>query len=850
MRPFTILITFLVALSTAVAQEEISGVINQYARVTAFDDCTNEFSLSDTTGFSAGMKILIIQMQGAQINTDNNSAFGDITFPGQTGKYEIAEISSVSAGGIVVTNLPINTYDFEGNVQVVSLPEYESVYVNGTLTCAPWNGQTGGVLALEVTGQMVTDADIDVSGKGFRGGLSNVGGNNNCSWLTNANDYSYDQGNWRGAPKGEGVAIVTTGMENGRGAQANGGGGGNDHNSGGGGGANLTSGGQGGNNNEPSTFGCDGNFPGRGGKGLSGSGGRIFMGGGGGAGHENNGVGSDGGNGGGIAFIIAQEFQGLGYKIKANGESAATAEGDGAGGGGAGGTIVFIAQNANGYNFEAKGGNGGDANNGNADRCLGPGGGGGGGRVLASSTVSVSPLSVSGGLAGNSFNSAACNDDTNGAANGNSGNIEAQEELPSGTEIFTQPAILSQTEAIVACAGEPINISVETQGNDLDFQWQWNDGSGYVNLIENFPFSGTNSPVLQIENAGIAFHNTQLQLVISANCIEDIISEQIPVIVNPLPEATFNYTTNELTVTFENLSQGATNYTWQFGDETQSDIQNPEHTFQDYGVYDVLLIAANSCGQDTISAQISLVTPIVASFTFSEAEGCAPIEVQFNNTTSGTYDELIWSFPGGIPASSTEEQPVVVYDEPGVYDVSLTASGIQGTNTFTSENLIEILPPPSPLFTWEIVDGLVIGFTNNSENAVNYNWTFGDGNTSTEENPVHEYDSPGNYAVTLNAQNIYCGVALSQDILLVTGVDQPSQKSLIIFPNPVGQKLFIEQNALFDVKIEITNIAGQRLYQSEGLENNSLDVSRLPDGIYFLHYESGKISGSIKFVKN
>ncbi len=193
---------------SAISQTQISGIINIYAAATAYDECNNELSLNSTSGFEANMKVIIIQMQGAQINTSNDSSFGNITSMGQAGKYEMAEILSVTAGGIVLKNFLVNSYEYNGKVQVVSMPVYESAIVEEELTAAPWDGQTGGVLALEVTGQLITDANIDVSEKGFRGGISSVNGTNNCNFLTNANDYSYDQSNWRGAPKGEGIAII------------------------------------------------------------------------------------------------------------------------------------------------------------------------------------------------------------------------------------------------------------------------------------------------------------------------------------------------------------------------------------------------------------------------------------------------------------------------------------------------------------------------------------------------------------------------------------------------------------------------------------------------------------------
>lgn len=309
----------------------------------------------------------------------------------------------------------------------------------------------------------------------------------------------------------------------------------------------------------------------------------------------------------------------------------------------------------------------------------------------------------------------------------------------------------------------------------------------------------------------------------------------IPVVVAPLPEAQFTFMAEDLTVNFENLSTNADTFSWNFGDSQQSAENDPEHTFPGYGTYVVMLTASNDCGQDIFMMEISLLVPIVAGFNYSDAGGCAPFEVQFTNATTGTYDQLEWNFPGGTPVSSNDENPVVIYATPGIYDVSLTATGSAGENVFTSENLVEILPPPTPAFTWEMLDDLTVSFTNNSQNALNYNWVFGDGSTSTATDPIHEYTAPGDYEVTLNAQNNYCGVSLSQGILLVTGIETPELHPLNLFPNPVEHYLNLEWEFTQKIKVQITTIQGKVIYKDDDLHNNSIDVSRLASGLYFLN---------------
>jgi hypothetical protein len=484
--------------SSLFSQASLSGIINQYGEVLSVDTCANRLTLANASGFSTGMPVIVIQMKGAAISDADNTSFGNITSLGSAGLFEKNFIAAIDGNEITLEKALVNNYDPAGKVQLVSMPEYDDAVVAGTLTAPAWNGATGGVLALQVNGALTLNADIDVSGKGFRGGVSDIAAANNCTFLTAANSYYYNLSDWRGAAKGEGVADFIAGREAGRGAQATGGGGGNDHNSGGGGGAQLTGGGQGGRNEEPGTFGCSGNFPGLGGKTPQDATGRLFLGGGGGAGHENNDVGSDGGHGGGIVILVAQTVEADNRRIAANGLTPDDALGDGAGGGGAGGALLLDVQNITGdLRLEAKGGAGGVSNNNNFNRCMGPGGGGGGGRILVDPALSFT-ADLAGGAAGLTINSAAgdCPVGTNGATAGANGVSGEPFPIPEGEEPNSAPVFASQPEVATACAGQPVAIAATVEGFNLSFQWQIDMGGGFVDLNESAPYSGTQSPEL------------------------------------------------------------------------------------------------------------------------------------------------------------------------------------------------------------------------------------------------------------------------------------------------------------------------------------------------------------------
>ena len=637
------------------------------------------------------------------------------------------------------------------------MPNYEDANVANTLTANAWNGETGGVLALKISGQLLLSANIDVSGLGFRGGETQTASNNNCTWLFQQNDYFYEFGNWRGSAKGEGVASFILEKEFGKGPQANGGGGGNDHNAGGGGGANISSGGAGGENDEPSTFGCQGNNPGLGGKAIGGVANRIFLGGGGGAGHDNNEVATNGSNGGGIVILIVEELIPVGFSVLANGDSTPDGAGDGAGGGGAGGSIFLEVQTMTStVHLETNGGNGGMINNGGGERCHGPGGGGSGGRVI-SNLMSGSPFSTSiiGGQSGVSINSSSCPDGTNGATDGQDGVVE--------------------------------NIS-----NNI-------------------------------------FASQEFQF----------------------PEANFTFVNNMLVVDFTNLSQNAITTIWNFGDGNSSSDISPNHTYSQSGTYNVQLIISNDCGVDTFNLSI-FVEIVEANFMIDETGGCVSHTVNFQNNSLGTIDNFLWTFEGGNPTTSMDENPQIVYDSPGVFDVGLEIYGAQGSDTILMENAIEILDVPIASFDYFFAIQGTANFNNNSTNATLYEWDFGDGTSvSNEEMPFHIYNSVGDFVVTLTASNEYCSNTFTDTISILTSLEDLELSAVRIFPNPSSNYLTIELQDSGMAQFDVYSINGTRLDFLNGEFSNSkkLNVGKLPRGVYIISILQNGHRGIFRWVK-
>ncbi len=397
-----------------------------------------------TVPISAFDIVLIIQMQGAQINPTNGSTYGDGSGTGSgylnnaqlmAGQMEYAVATNavpLTGGTLTVQYGLAHSYknanfgtDGQYRYQVIRIPMYYNATLSADIRPPGWNGLTGGVIDFYVSYVLnMNGHKIDASGLGFRGG----GGKNYNSGTSGLPaDYVASSTKKAGGSKGEGIAgtplyldsLNATGLINSgsegypggsydRGAPGNAGGGATDgqpstnsNNAGGGGGSNGGTGGIGGNswNSNLTTGGKPGAVF------AQHSPSRLVMGGGGGAGSSDGGTGdaaldgfaSSGAPGGGIVILTAGSITGTG-SILANGAAPkTTVQNDGTGGGGAGGSVLIVTgATAPGLTVNANGSAG--ASNTGAGAQHGPGGGGGGGVVYSNKTLGT--VTVKYGAAG------------------------------------------------------------------------------------------------------------------------------------------------------------------------------------------------------------------------------------------------------------------------------------------------------------------------------------------------------------------------------------------------------------------------------------------------------------------
>ncbi len=384
-----------------------SQILNAYAKVTGINGASTTLTVSNVNEashtFSVGGQVIVMQMQDDVIgtNTTNISSFGNVSSIANAGIYEIKTISSRSPATGTPTTITfssglVNSFNVGTNssVQIITFRDLGSNYTTtANILGLAWDGNVGGVVAIQVANTLTLNHSILADGIGFIGGSKS--NNNTGSICTATNTALYISNSANLGSKGQGIYLSTSiGFTNGRGKILNGGGGGGDHNAGGGGGANFSSGGQGGNGYNSGATTCT-LYPtgGLGGLGLSSyiTSSRIFMGGAGGGAQQNNSNGTSGGNGGGIILlkantVLTNSTCSSAIKISANGISASNTTGggnDGAGGGGAGGSIILQVNNYSNTSacpltINSNGGNGGSVTNGTPHA----GGGGGGQGVI------------------------------------------------------------------------------------------------------------------------------------------------------------------------------------------------------------------------------------------------------------------------------------------------------------------------------------------------------------------------------------------------------------------------------------------------------------------------------------
>ncbi|GAB2822772.1 PKD domain-containing protein [Ferruginibacter profundus] len=278
--------------------------------------------------------------------------------------------------------------------------------------------------------------------------------------------------------------------------------------------------------------------------------------------------------------------------------------------------------------------------------------------------------------------------------------------------------------------------------------WDWDFGDGVLSTAQN-PFhiynvAGNYTVTLKVTNSG--------------GCSK-VVSRPNFIQVSPGVTVNFNNTTPTQckppeTINFTNLSTGpgTLTYQWDFGDGGTSFATSPSYTYLNGGSFTVSLITQSSAGCiDTLTKPAAVVIRDVVSDFTGPATVCQGVTANFVNTSIPASASSLWDF--GDATFSSLTNPTKVYSTPGIYNVKLKNN--YGTCADSITKQITVLGLPTPDFNAPDVTDCNVPFTVNFNNistgGTSWSWDFGDGSTSTQQNPSHTYTTLGNYTVKLIA---------------------------------------------------------------------------------------------------
>ncbi len=294
-----------------------------------------------------------------------------------------------------------------------------------------------------------------------------------------------------------------------------------------------------------------------------------------------------------------------------------------------------------------------------------------------------------------------------------------------------------------ACASVTVEFLDASYGAPENWQWDFGNGSAYAGpQPPPQEFLGDTLPV-----------NYAVGLTVSNACGSDQAVQEFTVHPEEV-QAFFNLSNQQgcapFTVELEDYSTPGTVVSWAFSDGGTAQGPQVSHTFLQPGVYDIWLYATNACAADSTYAEVEVLDSPDLSFEVQQP-ACAGKEVFLQNTSQNAVGSF-FIFPNGD--TTYADNPFYVFDLPGTYEISLYAQHPLTGCTAGLSQWVSVHDLPQPVFAADVQSGcapLSVQFSNDSQGASFYQWHFGDGGTSVEEEPNHTYQEAGTYPVQLIA---------------------------------------------------------------------------------------------------
>ncbi len=398
------------------------------------------------------------------------------------------------------------------------------------------------------------------------------------------------------------------------------------------------------------------------------------------------------------------------------------------------------------------------------------------------------------------------------------------------------PVVAFTADSPTGCAPQAVQFTNQSTGSGLSYEWSFPGGA---------PATSTEADPMVVYSEPGVYSVTLIAYNANGSAA---LTRMDYIVITSLPQAGFTYQANAGTVVFSAGAGAGWAYEWLFPDGTTLNSPNPQYHFADNGQFPVQLVVSNHCGADTLVQEVTI-TGILpsAAFDYGEVSGCAPFSVIFSNQSNAATDSLTWLFPGGEPAFSVEDAPEVTYALPGQYPVTLIAGNAFGADTLVLPDLVSVQEAPDAAIAYTVTD-LKVEFQGETAGATTYFWDFGDGTTSNEAAPRHDYAEPGQYNVVLIVTNP-CGSDTAEVALLLETSSAGETGWLTgwaVFPNPNEGAFTVTMRGRPrpEIGLRLYNTLGQLIHYDRapfltGRAEHPVRLTGLAAGVYWLEVRWG-----------
>jgi PKD repeat protein len=382
----------------------------------------------------------------------------------------------------------------------------------------------------------------------------------------------------------------------------------------------------------------------------------------------------------------------------------------------------------------------------------------------------------------------------------------------------------------------PLLVSI-TNLPTSTYTYDWGDGTTTSNPNHIYINQGTSPLNYNININATTFYQTLPQLICSAT------SNQI-VQAFPQPFAAFTMSPEEgclydpVTTTLQNTSLNAfAPYIWNYnGNSYTTNGLNYIATFNTSGPNPVELVVTNQFGcTDSVTNNFMIYDLPTVTLNAIDDDLCNGATAEFVIDGTGISTST-WDFGDGTTLNLLNPTSLVhYYNEPGTYSITAIVTNIYGcSDTITFPNEVIIRPKPIASFTTNTTTADIVypyfEFYDNSANATNYYWNFGDSNWSNDINPNHYYQTVGNYLVELTVSNDYNCFDVTSQIVTVEGivVHVPNAFTPLDYNgvNDVFRPTFSSTEGIEFYEMIIYNRWGDKIFQTNSIDEAWIGNSR------------------------